>query len=680
LYRKFHLLKALLIQNPQITPLSILKRLEPYVGSKYESVKGLPTLKARFQGVSEAYKQSRVKGARLSVANSQRLMEIMEMPDNMLMASPVVFKKGPEAALDQLKGLYQDRELHSNRVKDLVRGPIESTKQLDKDLESQLIRQWFESKEVYDWIMLHESKQLQLKHLTNFNFQNKGALLTALDLRGAKQLNESAFMALHHACSNLVYLNISGWSLDKLCRFKESKFLGLELEQGPIFPCLKRLLANDCSKLKEVNVELPALESLEVAGNNKLSKFLLKAPGLEVLDLTGHQLQKDGFCLITNATERLGVKGVDLHANELIKAFQNQQGKRLDLSHKGLNDLDISFLATHLVFKNKMATCESINLSDNKIGDWGAIELAKILSGTKVDTVNLSKNQIGDSGAIELCKQIERTNLHSVNLLNNLISGSTYIRLADTLASIGEHYLYKKGHYAKARSLYEQALVIKEKEYGPNHIQTAITLENLGNAYGSLGDYTKGKELLERALVIFEKEYGPNHIQTAITLENLGNAYGSLGDYTKGKELLERALVIKEKEYGPNHIQTASTLENLGNAYRNLGNHDQQKKLSKQALKIYKNHHRADQALTGIVLNNLGESYLYSNNYPKSKKLLEQALEIETKHYGTSNPYIGLTLMNLGRAYCGLDNYQKGRELLEQALEIMVKNYGKVHS
>ena len=39
--------------------------------------------------------------------------------------------------------------------------------------------------------------------------------------------------------------------------------------------------------------------------------------------------------------------------------------------------------------------------------------------------------------------------------------------------------------------------------------------------------------MLERALAIKEKHFGPDHPKTGKTLNNLGNAYGSLGDYEK---------------------------------------------------------------------------------------------------------------------------------------------------
>ena len=42
---------------------------------------------------------------------------------------------------------------------------------------------------------------------------------------------------------------------------------------------------------------------------------------------------------------------------------------------------------------------------------------------------------------------------------------------------------------------------------------------------------------MERALAIQEREYGPEHHEVAVTLTNLGNAHGSLGDALKQREL-----------------------------------------------------------------------------------------------------------------------------------------------
>ena len=69
--------------------------------------------------------------------------------------------------------------------------------------------------------------------------------------------------------------------------------------------------------------------------------------------------------------------------------------------------------------------------------------------------------------------------------------------------------------------------------------------------------------LLERTLRIEEAAFGPEHVEVATTLANLGNAYGDLGDAAKKKDHLERALRIEEAAFGPEHVRVTPTLANL---------------------------------------------------------------------------------------------------------------------
>jgi len=60
-----------------------------------------------------------------------------------------------------------------------------------------------------------------------------------------------------------------------------------------------------------------------------------------------------------------------------------------------------------------------------------------------------------------------------------------------------------------------------------------------------MGHYSRKFELVSRALNLSEKHFGKNHMLTAQTLTNLGDAYGYLGDYEKQKDSLLRSLDIK---------------------------------------------------------------------------------------------------------------------------------------
>jgi tetratricopeptide (TPR) repeat protein len=76
---------------------------------------------------------------------------------------------------------------------------------------------------------------------------------------------------------------------------------------------------------------------------------------------------------------------------------------------------------------------------------------------------------------------------------------------------------------------------------------------------------------LMRALAIYEQVLGPNHPDTASSLNNLAALYGNQGQYAEAESLLQRALAIYEQVLGPDHPDTASNLNKLAALYRAQG-------------------------------------------------------------------------------------------------------------
>ena len=86
--------------------------------------------------------------------------------------------------------------------------------------------------------------------------------------------------------------------------------------------------------------------------------------------------------------------------------------------------------------------------------------------------------------------------------------GDAASRVLEGLAAYRHHAL---GAYAQARPLYARALALREKALGPEHPDTAETLNNLALLQRDEGDHAAARPLLERALAINEKACGPDH-------------------------------------------------------------------------------------------------------------------------------------------------------------------------
>ena len=232
-----------------------------------------------------------------------------------------------------------------------------------------------------------------------------------------------------------------------------------------------------------------------------------------------------------------------------------------------------------------------------------------------------------------------------------------------------------------------KALEIKDKHYGEQSLEVALTLDDLSVAYMKLGDFRTQKELLERALKIKESRYlqiflgkfGYDPHEIGVTLNNLGIAHRNLKDYNKAKEVYERALKMKERTYGKNHFEVARTLNNLGIAHRNLKDYSKAKEVYERALKISEQAYGKHHFSVARTLNNLGNANRELKDYEKSKEVLERALEVKERHFEKNHIEVSTTLYNLALTHGSLGDQRRKVELLKRVLAIDENHYGVHH-
>jgi len=237
----------------------------------------------------------------------------------------------------------------------------------------------------------------------------------------------------------------------------------------------------------------------------------------------------------------------------------------------------------------------------------------------------------------------------------------------------------EQANYAAAKPLYQRALKIREKVLGPEHSDTATSLNNLAQVYESQGNYAAAEPLLQRALKINEKVLGPEHPDTALSLNNLGVLYDLQGTYTAAEPLYQRALKIREKVLGPEHPDTALSLNNLALLYASQANYAAAEPLFQRALKIKEKVLGPEHPSTAFSLNNLALLYDSQGNYTAAEPLYQRALKISEKVLGLEHPATASSLNNLALLYASQANYAAAEPLFQRALKIKEKVLGPEH-
>jgi tetratricopeptide (TPR) repeat protein len=248
--------------------------------------------------------------------------------------------------------------------------------------------------------------------------------------------------------------------------------------------------------------------------------------------------------------------------------------------------------------------------------------------------------------------------------------------LLDGLASYRQTAL---AAYAQARPLIERALAIREKALGPEHPDTATSLNNLARLLQNQGDPAGARPLCERALAIFEKALGPEHPHTATSLATLARLLLDQGDLAGARSPHERVLTIAEKALGPEHPETASSLNNLASLLLDQGDLAGARPLYERALAIREKVLGPEHPYTAMSLNNLARLLGDQGDLAEARPLIERALAIFEKSLGPEHPETAISLNNLAGLLLDQGDLAGARPLYERALAIFEKVLGPEH-
>ena len=247
------------------------------------------------------------------------------------------------------------------------------------------------------------------------------------------------------------------------------------------------------------------------------------------------------------------------------------------------------------------------------------------------------------------------------------------------LNGLAEYRRYALGAFAQARPLYEWALALREKRLGPDHPDTAETLNNFAFSLREEGNYEAARALFERALAINEKAFGAAHAATAPSVNNLALLLRDQGDLAAARPLFERALAGIEKSFGADHPATAAGLGNLGLLLKDEGDLPAARALLERALAIDEKALGADHPDTANDLGNLALLLKQAGDLGAARTLYERALTINEKALGPTHPYTAASLLALAKVLHEQGDLVEARSLFERALAILEAARGADH-
>ncbi|MFO0810961.1 MAG: CHAT domain-containing tetratricopeptide repeat protein [Gemmataceae bacterium] len=258
------------------------------------------------------------------------------------------------------------------------------------------------------------------------------------------------------------------------------------------------------------------------------------------------------------------------------------------------------------------------------------------------------------------------------------VFGPEHLDTASLLNNLANVYS-DQGKYAESEPLHRRALAIREKALGPDHPYVARSLTNLAAMYSDQGKYGEAEPLYSRALAIFEKALGPDHPDVAGRLTSLALLYKAQAKYGEAEPLFRRALAFREMALGPDHPGTAGGLANLALLYRAQGKFGEAEPLHRRALAIFEKALGPDHPDVAASLNNLAVLYNAQGKAGEAEPLFRRALSIREKAFGPDHPNVAESLNNLATLYLAQGKYTELEPLYRRALAIKERALGPDH-
>lgn len=466
-----------------------------------------------------------------------------------------------------------------------------------------------------------------------------------------------------------------------------SKFTSTQIEQAKKF-------LNDIPPFPlDVSIAAYYLKATNVPYNTYLEKLTSYDKDFESVQQTlleeASDYTKTRYGIITLSLQHLINSHKDFRDLLLFISLLDFQNIPRDLLDKYKTSTVVDNFIYNLK-KHSLATSEAIHSSGSTPvfsihRSTQAIALAYLEKLLQSEKNNQSIENIGKAFKSYIVEAIDKEDFTKMNLLIKhceMFLSHPKLLTELLIASIGDELgsVYRDlGNYDKAKQLFEQSIIIYQKNFHTTHFLFAQALGRLGCVFSEQGNYEKAKDLLEQCIEIYRKNSYENHPWFARTLGWLGNIYREKGDYKKAKQLFEESLTIYKKNNYENHPWFAQALGRLGSIYREQCNYEKAKQLLEESLTIYKKNSYENNPWFARALAWLGSVYRDLGNYDKAKQLLEESLVIYKKNSHENHPWFAWTLVWLGNLHREQGNYEKARQFLEESLTIYKKNSYENH-
>jgi tetratricopeptide (TPR) repeat protein len=178
--------------------------------------------------------------------------------------------------------------------------------------------------------------------------------------------------------------------------------------------------------------------------------------------------------------------------------------------------------------------------------------------------------------------------------LNSPANSEFNINLLNSLAQTYQ----AQQNYDESQSCLEKSMKIAQKNFHPDDIKVADTMDRLADFFHTQGLDEKAQPLYVSVLKIDQRYVGSVYTYLSLPyLKRMAKVYLSIGDPNSSETLWQKILQTEKEVYGPLHPQVALDLFQMAQVEWTLGKKQQAQKDIKESVEMLRSYFLADHPL-----------------------------------------------------------------------------------
>jgi serine/threonine-protein kinase len=253
------------------------------------------------------------------------------------------------------------------------------------------------------------------------------------------------------------------------------------------------------------------------------------------------------------------------------------------------------------------------------------------------------------------------------------------LALARALRELGSAQREVSRDFALAERNFAASVEAARAAGAAGDAERAKSMLGLGQLLVLLGRFPEARPWLQQALDLRQRQFGQAHPETISSLRALGVLALQESRHADAIRLFEQALPLARSVFGDEHMMTAYLLSNLGTTLSNVGRPIEGEPPLREALAVFRKRLGDDHPHTAFMTENLAESLFGQARYDEAMAMYESGIARVRAAFGERHQEYGKSLHNIAGVLFRLERYAEAASSFRRSAEVLRESLGAGH-